>query len=105
MTRQTDTGERAVPLGQGNTLESTETPGLYSVSEQRGPTLTLLGRFAVHAGSALESDVRPQPAPRFETATAPSNTAGGEPTGRDLWMFLAAAALAVLTIEVFVARR
>ena len=105
VTRQTDTGERPVPLGAGNTLESTETPGLYSVSEQRGPTVTLLGRLAVHAGAAVESDVRPQPAPRFETATAQPGTAGGEPTGRDVWMFLAAAALAVLTLEVFVARR
>ena len=105
VTRQTDTGERAVPLGQGNVLENTETPGLYSVSEQRGPTTTLLGRLAVHAGSAIESDVRPQPAPRFETAAVQSGATNGEPIGRDLWMYLAAAALAVLTLEVFVARR
>lgn len=103
--RAVDIGERPVPLGPGGVLERTEEPGLYSVTETRGTQTTAIGRFAVHAGSAIESDLRPQPIPTFQAAPAPVVEITSEATGRELWFYLAALALAILTLEVFVARR
>ncbi len=103
--RQTDSGEQPVALGQSGTLDRTETPGLYTATESRGGIVTWSGRFAVHAGSALESDVRPQPVPNFQAAPQPALASPAEPSGRELWMLLALAALVALGVEAVVARR
>lgn len=103
--RQTDAGEQPVALGQSGTLDRTETPGLYTATESRGGLVTWSGRFAVHSGSALESDVRPQAIPDFQAAPPPAPSSSTEPSGRELWMFLALAALVALGVEAVVARR
>lgn len=103
--RQTDAGEQPIALGQSGTLDRTETPGLYTATESRGGIVTWSGRFAVHAGSALESDVRPQAVPNFQAAPPAALASSAEPGGRELWMLLALAALVALGVEAVVARR
>lgn len=103
--RQTDAGEQPVALGQSGMLDRTETPGLYTATESRGGLVTWSGRFAVHAGSALESDVRPQAVPGFQAAPPAPSPSSGETSGREVWMFLALAALIALGVEAVVARR
>ena len=103
--RVTDSGERPVSLDPGGQLSQTQEPGLYSVSETRGAVTTSLGRFAVHAGSALESDLRPQTAVTFQEAPGGGAAVTSGESGRELWFALALLALAALVVEALIARR
>jgi hypothetical protein len=73
-------------------------PGFYRVEEQAASGPVFHGQVAVNAGAAIESDLRPQPAP--PVSGADENL--GRPAQRemrDLWPWLALGALAVLMLE------
>lgn len=103
--RLTDSGEQPVAIGQSGVLDRTEEPGLYTATESRAGLVTWAGRFAVHGGSALESDLRPQTMSEFQVAPLAAGAPGAEAGGRELWTWLALAALVVLGLEAVLARR
>ena len=86
-----------MPAAQVTADELTQ-PGFYRVEERRGDTPAFVGQVGVNAGSALESNLRPQAAPAF---ASPATSGGGIPQRQvvDLWPWLALGALAVLMLE------
>jgi hypothetical protein len=98
--------ELSGPEGMSATLAVTGTtasdtlslPGLYRVEERAGGATIFRGHVAVNAGAAIESDLRPQPAPPIAGTDQP---VVGSPQRemRDIWPWLALGALAVLMLE------
>jgi hypothetical protein len=80
------------------TLDTLVQPGLYQLEERRAGTTLFRGQLAVNAGAPIESDLRPQPAPRIAAGTAAVEVAP-ERQLNDLWPRLALGALALLVIE------
>ena len=80
------------------TLDSLVRPGLYQVEERRGGAALFRGQVAVNAGAAIESDLRARPAPQLAAADAAA-AAPQQRDMRDIWPWLALAALAVLVVE------
>ena len=72
-------------------------PGFYQIEERAGGAPVFSGQVAVNAGAAIESDLRPRPAPPI--AGADQAAAAPERQMRDLWPWLALGALAVLMLE------
>ena len=73
--------------------------GFYGVSERAADgSLVYNGRVAANAGSPLESDLEPRPAPTVATVPAAPPS---DPTaqGRELWPWLALVALAIVFAE------
>lgn len=80
------------------TVETLTQPGWYRIIEQgrEGPLFD--NRIAVNTGTALESDLQPQPAPTFShTITQSDDTI--QRRMADLWPWLVLAALIVLAFE------
>jgi hypothetical protein len=79
-------------------LDMLTLPGLYRVEERAAGEILFRGQVAVNAGAAIESDLRPRPAPPIAGA---DQSLAGEPRRemRDIWPWLALGALAVLMLE------
>ncbi|MBK9944851.1 MAG: VWA domain-containing protein [Kouleothrix sp.] len=79
------------------TLDDLTQPGLYQIEERAAGASLFRSQLPVNAGSALESDLRPQPAPSI--AQAPNQPATAERQLVALWPWLALGALALLLLE------
>jgi hypothetical protein len=79
-------------------LDMLTQPGVYQIEERRGGATLFRGQVPVNAGAAIESDLRPGPAPEIASA-APAGDAAPEHTFSDLWPWLALGALALLMLE------
>lgn len=80
-------------------FEALSLPGSYEVREQAGSETVYAGTVTVNAGAAIESDLRPRPAPSLVAEQAASGTLAARAEGRDLWPWLAALALVALLAE------
>ena len=88
----------ALPIAPALTLDTLTQPGFYKVEERSGGVTFFRGQVGVNAGAAIESDLRPRPAPRIGgPLPEPSDASRREMT--DLWPLLALGALAALMIE------
>lgn len=80
-------------------FDALDQPGMYSVSEKdAGGAVLYNGQVAVNAGTAGESDLRPQPEPNVAVAPT-SPTDDPEQQGRDLWPWFSLIALLVIVGE------
>lgn len=78
-----------------------EQPGIYTLRERQGDTVIYSAAVAVNAGAALESDLRPRPAPVLaapDRQTVQAASGAGD-TIQPLWIWLALAVLAVMVVE------
>ncbi|HMO58669.1 MAG TPA: VWA domain-containing protein [Roseiflexaceae bacterium] len=93
-----DGAERVLPAESTVAIDTPTQPGFYLIEEQIGGTMQPVGWIGVNAGSALEADLTPQPAPQI---TAPTQDVGQAVQYRvsDLWPWLAVAALLFLALE------
>ena len=82
--------------GPENGVQISETPANGGPARERF--------FTVNAGSDTESDLRNPREPRL-TAAPPGQVANGPTRGREIWPWLALAALGVLVVEWWVAHR
>ncbi len=94
-----------IPAASVVTLDTLVEPGLYQVEEQRNNATVLAGIVGVNAGSAIESNLRPQSAPPLRAPGTDPGSASNQQM-LDLWPWLALAALLVLALEwAYVLRR
>ncbi|HEX9370345.1 MAG TPA: VWA domain-containing protein [Roseiflexaceae bacterium] len=79
-------------------IDTLTQPGFYQVEERGAGGDVFRGQVPVNAGAAIESDLRPRPAPAIAGVEQGS---GGAPQRemKDLWPWLALGALAVLMLE------
>lgn len=87
------------------TFAQTAQPGVYAVELLDGSEVTTGGQFAVNLFSPAESDITPRPAITIGQADVTPARPEDEYGERELWPFLAAAALAVLALEWFIYHR
>jgi hypothetical protein len=92
-------GMQATVIVSGSTaLDALTLPGFYQLEERADSETIFRGQVAVNAGAAIESDLRPRPAPSI--VGVDERAAGGpQREVRDIWPWLALAALAVLMLE------
>jgi hypothetical protein len=100
-------GERhllAASGGQAVLFSHTQQAGLYQVLDENGAPLAA---FAVHAGSALESNLAPRlQLDALEALEAPAQTtADSQTVQREIWPWLVGLALVTLTVEGWLAWR
>src|SRR5262249_5601971 len=94
------------PEGLRTTVAATQTvaidtltlPGFYRVEERAGGESIFRGQIAVNAGAAIESDLRPRPAPPI-SGMDQSSARAPQREMREIWPWLALGALAVLMLE------
>lgn len=92
-------GERTtLPAAPLLALGQLSAPGLYAVEERAGGATLFSGQLPVNAGAALESDLRPQPAPAIAGGAPPADEAP-QRRAYELWPWLALLALALLVFE------
>lgn len=96
-------GERLSPTGQTDQFERTKQPGLYRLLSRAD---SQVGGFAVHAGSVLESNLAAQfdPGQLVELDTGAA-TALPVTEFEEVWPWLAAAAVLLITVEGWLAWR
>lgn len=80
------------------TLDTLTQPGMYQLEERRAGATLFRGQVPVNAGTAIESNLRPNPTPRIITS-APATSAAPERQLNDLWPWLVLGALALLVLE------
>jgi hypothetical protein len=81
------------------TLGPLSAPGIYTLRELDETGTLYEGFVAVNAGSGLESDLRPRPAPDIVARPLAEVARAEQAAGRDLWPYLALLALAALLFE------
>lgn len=93
-------GRRLSPLqmvGSGGRFTQTQLPGLYKIYNEQSE---LVAGFAVHAGSALESNLTPQLQPEtFNLQPATVKTLPPEIEYYEIWPWLAGLVLVVMILE------
>jgi len=87
-----------VPVSSSTAIDTLTLPGFYRLEERAGEATIFRGQVAVNAGAAIESDLRPRPAPPF---VGVDQILAGAPERdvRDIWPWLALGALALLMLE------
>jgi hypothetical protein len=80
------------------TLDQRPPPGEYAIEERTATGTLFRGTLPVNAGAAVESDLRPQPAPAVASA-APAGGVENESRADDIWPWFALGALALLMLE------
>jgi len=85
-------------VSSSTTIDALTLPGFYRVAERAGDETIFRGQVAVNAGAAIESDLRPRPAPPIVGVDQGAD-ATPQREVRDIWPWLALAALAVLMLE------
>jgi hypothetical protein len=105
---ETPGGQRFTPVAgaiasQGNLFSRTKQPGLYSIYNQNG---NRVGSFAVHAGSALESNLLTHFDPAVLTeVNIGADTAPPEIETYEYWPWLVGLALGLIMVEGWLAWR
>ncbi len=79
-------------------IDALTLPGFYQLEERTGGEIVFRGQVAVNAGAAIESDLRPRPAPPI-VGVDQSATGAPQREVRDIWPWLTLGALAVLMLE------
>jgi VWA domain-containing protein/aerotolerance regulator-like protein len=79
-------------------IDALTLPGFYRLEERTGGEIVFRGQVAVNAGAAIESDLRPRPAPPIADLDQ-SATGAPQREVRDIWPWLTLGALAVLMLE------
>jgi len=85
-------------LSSSTTLDALTLPGFYRLEERAAGATIFRGQVAVNAGAAIESDLRLRPAPPI-VGLEQAADATPQREVRDIWPWLALAALAVLMLE------
>jgi len=85
-------------VSSSTTIDALTLPGFYRVAERAGDETIFRGQVAVNAGAAIESDLRARPAPPIVGVDQGAD-ATPQREVRDIWPWLALAALAVLMLE------
>jgi Ca-activated chloride channel family protein len=89
--------------GTGGLFTRTRQPGLYKIYNEQG---TFVAGFAVHAGSALESNLTPQLHPEtFNIQRSTFNTLPPEIEYYEIWPWLAGLVVGVVMLEGWLAWR
>ncbi|MEO7909617.1 MAG: VWA domain-containing protein [Roseiflexaceae bacterium] len=85
-------------VSSSTAIDALMLPGFYRLEERADGATIFRGQVAVNAGAAIESDLRPRPAPSIVGAEQAAD-ATPQREVRDIWPWLALAALAVLMLE------
>ena len=96
----------AGPAGETSTLPATPLltldqltqPGIYAIEEQANGATLFRSQLPVNAGTALEANLYPQPAPPIAEASPSSNAPAAQQL-HDTWHWFALGALALLLLE------
>jgi hypothetical protein len=90
-------------VGSGGRFTRTQLPGLYKIYNEQGG---LVAGFAVHAGSALESNLTPQLQPEtFNLQSATINPLPPKIEYYDIWPWLVGLVVVVMILEGWLAWR
>lgn len=90
--------QQRLPSAAAVALGPLRQPGFYQIEEHAPAGLLFHGALAVNAGAPGEANLRQQPAPVI-AARPPAADDERQPARRELWPWLALAALAVLAAE------
>jgi Ca-activated chloride channel homolog len=90
--------QATVAVSASTALDALTLPGFYRIDERANDRTIFRGQVAVNAGAAIESDLQSRPAPPL-VGTDQAAVAGAQREMRDIWPWLALAALAVLMLE------
>jgi Ca-activated chloride channel homolog len=85
-------------VSSSTALDALTLPGFYRLEERADGETIFRGQVAVNAGAAIESDLRPRAAPPL-VGVDQRAVGGPQREVRDIWPWLALAALAVLMLE------
>jgi Ca-activated chloride channel family protein len=85
-------------VASSTALDALTLPGFYQLEERADGETIFRGQVAVNAGAAIESDLRPRAAPPI-VGVDQRAADGPQREVRDIWPWLALAALAVLMLE------
>lgn len=90
--------QATLAVSSSTALDTLTLPGFYRLEERAGGETIFRGQVAVNAGAAIESDLRPRLAPPI-VGVEQGADATPQREVRDIWPWLALAALAVLMLE------
>jgi hypothetical protein len=90
--------QATLAISSSTALDALTLPGFYQIDERANDRTIFQGQVAVNAGAAIESDLQSRPAPPL-VGSDQLDAAGSQREMRDIWPWLALAALAVLMLE------
>jgi hypothetical protein len=90
--------QATLAISSSPVLDALTLPGFYQLEERAAGTTIFRGQLAVNAGAAIESDLRSRPIPPI-VGLEQGVDATPQREVRDIWPWLALAALAVLMLE------